>query len=104
MPVSVVLSDSGGNTVFTTGGNFNGGVYSFQLPTLTTAGAADTNYTLQVVSNDLTAHDFDHSASDRAFRSHGQHRRRGRGGTGILAQHAGRRTIASCSPRTTPAR
>ncbi len=54
-PVSVQLDDGDGNTVFSTSGNFSGGVYSIQLPALTTAGAVDATYTLKVTSNDLTA-------------------------------------------------
>ncbi|HEY1600964.1 MAG TPA: putative Ig domain-containing protein [Pirellulales bacterium] len=53
-PVSVQVDDGSGNTVFTTSGNFSGGVYSFQLPQLATAGSVATTYTLHVVSNDLS--------------------------------------------------
>ena len=54
-PVTVKMDDGDGNTAFTTTGNFSGGVFSFQLPALTTGGSADANYSLHVLSNDMAA-------------------------------------------------
>ena len=39
-PVSVELDDAGGDAIFTTSGTFSGGVYTFQLPALTTSGVS----------------------------------------------------------------